>query len=122
MMCPGSPDSPKGSTIVEPCSKLPALRVGPVQSGDDRITLVEFVPDAIIKVYINLVKHGEGAGPIVLLDKQIEHGDVIHVQQLVGKCSGLTVQKFIHTASTPPFTYDPSALNLSGRTSRVCEW
>ena len=112
MMCPGSPDSPKGSTIVEPCSKLPAPRVGPVQSGDDRITLVEFVPDAIIKVYINLVKHGEGAGPIVLLDKQIEHGDVIHVQQLVGKCSGLTVREVHPHCVAPPFTYDPSALDL----------
>jgi hypothetical protein len=112
MMCPSSPDSSKGSTIVEPCSNLPAPRVGPVQSGDDRITLVEFVPDAIIKVYINLIKHGEGSGPIVLLDKQIEHGDVIHVQQLVGTCSGLTVREVHPQCVAPPFAYDPSALDL----------
>ena len=112
MMCSGNPDSPKGSTTVEPCSKLPAPIVGPVQSGDDRITLVGFVSDAIVKVYINLVKAGEGAGPIVLLDRQIEHGDIIHVQQLVGTCSGLTVRQVSPHCVNPPFTYDPSSLDL----------
>jgi dienelactone hydrolase len=111
-MCPSNPDSPKGSTIVEPCSNLPAPRVGPVQSGDDRITLVEFVSDAIIKVYINFVKAGEGAGPIVLLDRQIAHGDIIHVQQLVGTCSGLIVREVHPHCVAPSFAYDPSALDL----------
>lgn len=112
MMCPSDPESPKGSTIVEPCSKLPAPRVGPVQSGDDRIIVIEFVSDAIIRVYVNFVKAGEGAGPIVLLDRQIAHGDVIYVQQFVGTCSGLTVRAVHPHCVDPPFAYDPSALDL----------
>jgi len=111
-MCPGDPVSPKGSTVVEPCSNLPAPLVGPVQIGDDRITVIEFVPDAVIKVYVNLVKVGEGGGPVISLNTTIKHGDTIHVQQVLGKCEGQTVREVQPSCVAPPLGYDPSAFDL----------
>ncbi len=112
MMCPDEPDSPKGSTTVEPCSNLPAPGVGPVQIGDDRITVVDFVPDAVIKVYVNLMKEGEGAGPVIQLNTTIKHGDTIHIQQVLGNCEGETVREVQPGCVAPPLGGDPSGLDL----------
>jgi hypothetical protein len=111
-MCPGDPGSPNGSTVVEPCSALPAPLVGPVQIGDDRITVVLFVPDAVIKVYVNLVKAGEGSGPVIFLNKTIKNGDTIHVQQVLGKCEGATVREVQPSCIAPLLDGDPSGFDL----------
>lgn len=111
-MCPRDPPSDRGKTTVEPCSRLPAPLVGPVQYGDKRITLTDFMPDAIIKVYINLSKVGEGGGPVVQLTRSINYGDTVYVEQVLGTCQGQTIRKIIPGCVDPPLTYDPSALNL----------
>jgi len=111
-MCPRDPASDRGMAHVEPCSNLPAPVVGPVQFGDNRITLVEFVPDAVIKVYINRDKVGEGGGPVIQLTRAIEDGDTVHVEQVLGDCLGQTVREVIPGCVEPPITYDPSALDL----------
>ncbi len=109
LMCPSNPASLTGGTTVKPCSNLPAPLLGPIQIGDDRITLVEFVPDAVIKVYINGAKVGEGGGPVLQLTTAIKHGDTIHVEQVLGNCRGQTVREAQPSCVAPPVTYDPSA-------------
>lgn len=111
-MCPRDPAGEGTETGVEPCENLPAPLVGPVQYGDDRITLVEFEADAVIKVYINLNKVAEGAGPVILLSQSIAYGDVIHVEQILGDCRGQTVREVIPDCVDPPVSYDPSSVDL----------
>ena len=106
-MCAGDPESPPGEGTVQPCSAVPAPGVGPVEGGDDRITLTQFVPDAIIRVYLNGVSV-VGGGPVVLLTKIVQLGDtVVVVQDLVG-CGGQTAPQLTVGCVDPP-----------GRQSRV---
>ncbi|CAN5553355.1 hypothetical protein BH24GEM3_BH24GEM3_10950 [soil metagenome] len=110
-LCPGT-DSPSGSTTVQPCSALPAPVVAPVQVGDTRIGLLEFVPGARIKVFVNLVKVGDSGGPVVQLTTTIQPGDTIHVLQSVGSCEGSTVRVVTPRCVAPPVSSDPSGLDL----------
>jgi hypothetical protein len=111
-MCPGEPSSTPVDTPVNPCAALPAPTVAPLQDGATSVTLLTFVPDAVIKVYVNLVKRGEGGGPIVQLASPVKHGDTVHVRQIVGACAGQTAQEVKSLCVAPPVTGDPSALNL----------
>jgi hypothetical protein len=111
-MCPGVPPSTPVDTPVKPCSSLPAPVVAPIQDGATSVTVLQFVPDAVIKVYVNLVKRGESGGPVVLLNSPVQHGDTVHVQQIVGPCAGQTAQEVKSLCVAPPVTGDPSRLNL----------
>jgi dienelactone hydrolase len=112
MMCPGDGPSPPGEATVQPCSTLPAPGVGPIQAGDTHVTLTSFVPDAHIKVFVNLVKVGESGGPVIILSKAVQHGDIVHVVQAVGTCVGSMAQEVKVKCIDPPVSYDPSSLNL----------
>jgi hypothetical protein len=111
-MCPGVPPSTPVDTVVKPCAALPAPVVAPIQDGATSVTLLQFVPDAVIKVYVNLVKRGESGGPMVALTSPVQHGDTIHVHQSVGHCVGKTVQEVRSRCVAPPVAGDPSGLNL----------
>ena len=111
-MCPDAPSSDPVDTTVQPCSSLPAPTVAPIQDGATSVTLLQFVPDAVIKVYVNLVKRGESGGPVVLLSSPVQHGDTVHVRQIVGHCVGQTAQEVKSLCVAPPVTGNPSALNL----------
>ncbi|MEO8286560.1 MAG: hypothetical protein ABI670_09010 [Chloroflexota bacterium] len=111
-MCPGDPTSPPGDTTVQPCSSLPAPEVGPVQAGDDRITLTQFVSDAVIKVFINGVQVGASGGPVVLLTQRVARGDtVVVVQDLVG-CESQYALEITVGCVDPPISANPAWLDL----------
>ena len=112
LLCPGDPSSPPGSGTAQPCSSLPAPGVAPVQVGDMQVVLTSFVPDATVKVYINLVKVGEGSGPVVGFPQAVQSGDTIHVVQDLARCLGQTAQELSAQCVAPPLDGDPSALNL----------
>lgn len=111
-MCPGNPDSPPGDSVVQPCSSLAAPEIGPVQAGDDRITLTQFVPDATIKVYLNGGLVGASGGPIVLLIKKVALGDTLIVVQDLNKCKGSLALEVKVLCVDPPVASNPSNLNL----------
>jgi hypothetical protein len=111
-MCPGDPSSPPGKTGVLPCSSLPAPQVGPVQAGDDRITLTQFVSDAVIKVYLNGVQVGASGGPVVILSKKVSHGDTLDVAQDLKGCKGHYALEIKVACVDPPVTTNPASLNL----------
>lgn len=111
-MCPGDPSSPPGTVTVLPCSSLPAPLLGPIQAGDDRVTLTQFVPDAVIRVYVNLGHAGTASGPVVLLNTKLKLGDTVHVVQDLAGCKGSTARTVRVGCVDAPYTYDPSALDL----------
>jgi hypothetical protein len=111
-MCPNDPPSNPGGTVVQPCSALPTPQVAPVQCGDTSVKIMQMASGAIVKVYRNHVKAGEGGGPVVILDHAIEHNDVIDVVQLVGKCVSRFAQELTCACVAAPVTYDPSGLDL----------
>ena len=88
-MCLGDPGSPPGKSGVQPCSSLPPPQVGPVQAGDEYITLTQFVPDAIIRVYLNGIIAGASGGPVVFLNKKVAKGDTLDVVQDLHGCQSL---------------------------------
>lgn len=111
-LCPGDPTSPPGRGTGKPCSALGAPTVAPIQAGDNRITLLAFEPDATIKVFVNLVKAGEGGGPAVMLNRQVAGGDTVHVLQVVGACTSSLVQEARVRCVAPPIGPNPADLNL----------
>ena len=111
-LCPSDGPGPPGNSGVQPCAALPAPQVGPVQAGDTSIFLTQFVLGSEIKVFVNNVKTGDGSGPVVPLTQPIPHGATVHVWQIVGSCSGSTVQEVSARCVAPPVWGDPSALNL----------
>jgi hypothetical protein len=111
-MCPGDPPSDPGDTTVVPCSALPAPQVAPIQCGDTAVTITQMTSGATIKVYRNQVKAGEGGGPTVLLNQAVQHGDVVHVVQVVGTCVSQFAQELHCLCVAPHVTFDPSALDL----------
>jgi hypothetical protein len=111
-MCPGDPPSNPGGTTVMPCSALPAPQVAPIQCGDTAVTVTQMASGATIKVYRNHVKAGESGGPSVLLDHAAEHGDVIDVVQVIGKCVSQFAQELACLCVAPHVTVDPSGLDL----------
>ncbi len=111
-LCDGDPPSPHGTTTAHPCSDLRAPTVGPIQDGDTVVTLIDFVPDARIKVYINLVQVADGSGPVVVLTQPIHHGDTVHVLQVVRACVSSTAQEIRSACVAPPVRANPVWLDL----------
>jgi hypothetical protein len=111
-MCPGNPDSPPGDGTVLPCSALPAPQVAPIQGGATTVTIIQMASGATIKVYVNLVKAGEGGGPVVVLNAPVKHGDVVHVIQVIGTCVSQYAQEIKVQCVAPPVSADPAGLNL----------
>jgi hypothetical protein len=111
-MCPGNPSSPPGSGTAQPCSSLPAPQIGPLQAGDDRVTLTQFVPDAIIKVYLNGVMVGASGGPVVLLSQPVARGDTVDVVQDVGGCQSEYAVEVTVACVDPPVASNPASLDL----------
>src|SRR5262245_15864283 len=111
-MCAGDPESTPGEGTVQPCSALPAPGVGPVEGGDDRITLTQFVPDATIRVYLNGLPVGVGSGPVVLLTKIVQHGDTLVVIQDLEGCQGQWATVITVPCVDPPVLGNPSWLDL----------
>jgi dienelactone hydrolase len=111
-MCPGDPPSPIVESHPLPCSSLPAPQVGPVQAGDQQITLVQWQPDATIKVWINSQFAGAGAGPVVLLNKVLVKGDIVHVVQDLDGCPSQFALEIKVACVDPPVSGNPAWLNL----------
>lgn len=111
-MCPGDPPSTHGDGTVQPCSALPAPGVGPIQAGDQRVTLTSFVPDASIRVFRNGVLVGLGSGPIVNLTQTIRKGDTIIVIQDLRACASQYATQVIVGCIDPPFAGNPAWLDL----------
>lgn len=110
-LCPGDPGSPPGTTVVQPCSALPAPRVGPAQAGDTSITITSSAPGAVIRVYRNLVQVGTGTAPVVPLSQTLVAGDVVHVTQSLTNCPAHVAVQLTVACVDPPITGDPSALD-----------
>ena len=111
-MCPGDPASDPGGTTVLPCSALPAPQVAPIQGGDTTVTITQMASGATINVYVNLVKAGEGGGPVVVLSGPVKHGDVVDVVQAVGTCVSAWAQEVKVQCVAPPLAFDPAGLDL----------
>ena len=111
-LCLGDPSGPPGKSNPLPCSALPAPTLGPVQDGDQVITLTAFVAGSRIRVFVNGVKQGDASGPIVPLNNPIPHNSTIDVWQSVGPCDGATVQEVKSLCVAPPVAGDPSAIDL----------
>ena len=111
-MCPGNPGSPPGSTTVQPCSSLPAPQVGPIQAGDNRVTVLQSVPGAVIKVFLNGAQVGAGGAPVVFLTRTVRFGDTVHVVQDLAGCRGQLALEITVACVDPPTTADPSTLDL----------
>jgi hypothetical protein len=111
-LCTGQPSSPPGTTIVIPCGSLPAPSIYPVQIGDDRVVLSNHVWGALVKVYINNIKVGQGSGPVIVLTQLIKANDTILLGQEIGKCKSnmLTVVRPMCVA--PSLSFNPSWRNL----------
>jgi hypothetical protein len=111
-MCPGDPASPPGTGTITPCSSLPAPKIGPVQSGDTRITITSAAPGATIKVWVNGLHVATGSAPVVPLGTTVKLGDTIHVVQELPGCKGQWVLEVKVACVDPPITGNPAALNL----------
>jgi hypothetical protein len=111
-MCPGDPDSPPGTTVIRPCSALPAPTAEPVENGDTSIVLTSWAAGAVIKVYKNLVKIGEGGPPTVALTEAVHHGDTVHIRQSVGACEGSTIREAGVHCVAPHVVGNPAGLDL----------
>jgi hypothetical protein len=111
-LCPGDPPSPPGDVPVQPCSALPAPGVEPVQAGDTEVRLTSFVSDARIKVFVNLVKTGDGSGPVVPLTAPVPNGATIHVLQQLKTCISSKVQEVKAQCVAPPANGNSAWLDL----------
>ena len=112
-LCPGDPSSDPGKTTTQPCSAIPAPKVGPVQAGDITITVTNYVPGGVIDIYVNLVNHGFGSGPVIVLDATLVAGDLVHVGQSIPKgCTGSTMTEVVVACVDGPVGTNPSARNL----------
>ncbi len=111
-LCPADGPSKPGTGTVLPCSALPAPQVAPVQDGATQIVLTQFVPGSEIKVFVNNIKTGDGSGPVITLTSPVPHQATIDVWQILGTCSGATVQQVSSLCFAPPVAGDPSALDL----------
>jgi dienelactone hydrolase len=111
-LCPSVGPSPPGTGTPLPCSALPAPAVGPIQDGDTVVTLLSFVPEARIRVYVNGVQVGDSGGPVVALTTAVHDGDTVAVRQSVGTCDGRTAQVVSVHCVDPPTGGDPAHFNL----------
>lgn len=111
-LCPGDPPSAPGSGAVQPCSSLPAPKIGPLQAGNNRVTVTDAAPGAVIKVYLNGVQAGAGGAPVVFLTRVVKFGDTVVVVQDLAGCRGQTALQLTVGCVDPPVTFDPAALDL----------
>ena len=111
-MCPDPPPSEASEIPVWTCAQLGAPWAEPLQCGDTSVTLTAMATGATVKVYRNLVKAGEGGGPVVLLDAPVEHGEVIHVVQTAGACVSHSALRLTCRCVAPHVTSDPSGPDL----------
>ncbi|MFD3373681.1 MULTISPECIES: hypothetical protein [unclassified Streptomyces] len=111
-MCPEDPPSPPGTGPVLPCASLPPPQVGAVQAGDAHITLTQFVPGAVIRVWLNGTPVGVGGGPMVTLTKTVVYGDTLHVVQDLEGCQGRYAMEIRVPCVSPPSAGNPSWLDL----------
>ncbi len=111
-MCHGVPPSPTGTGTVQPCSNLPAPQIGPVQGGDSQIVSTEFLPDAVLKVFVNGVQAGASGGPVVNLNRVLEDGDTVIVVQDLAGCKGQSALQVVVQCVDPPFSGNASWLDL----------
>ncbi len=111
-MCPSDPLSGTGTTVVLPCSALPAPKVAPVQVGDLVIVVTEWVVGAQIKVFGGMQKIGDSGGPLVALTRAVQPGETIHVYQVLGSCAGSTVRVIQPLCVAPPVGPNPAGVNL----------
>ncbi len=112
MMCPGDQPSGAGTGRPRPCSDLPAPEIGPVQAGDRQIVVYQAVPGARIQVFRNREQLGDSAGRIIMLKGPVRRGDVLHVFQQLGNCTGRTARRVEVRCVAPPATGDPSDVNV----------
>ncbi|HEX6861855.1 MAG TPA: hypothetical protein VF414_03510, partial [Thermoanaerobaculia bacterium] len=112
-MCPGDPESPPGDRPVDPCTSLPAPRIGPVQGGDTTITVISSAPGATIKVWVNGTHVATGSAPIVFLVATVlKAGDVVHVVQELPGCIGRTGLEVKVSCVDPPVAGNPAGLDI----------
>jgi hypothetical protein len=111
-MCPSDPPSPPGSGTGQPCSALPAPQIGPVQGGDTHITLTDFVPDAVIRIYLNGALVGVGSGPVVLLTQTVKRGDTLVVVQDLAACQSQWATTLAVPCIDAPIASNPAWLDL----------
>ena len=111
-MCPGEPPGPTGTSIVESCANLPAPQVGPIQGGDNAVFFTQYAAGATLRVWLNGIQVGIGAGPLVPLIETIKFGDTVIVAQSVGNCVGQKALKITVPCVDPPVAVSPSSFNL----------
>jgi hypothetical protein len=111
-MCPSDPPSGTGTMTVQPCSNLPAPRVGPIQGGDTQVVVTQYAAGATLSVWVNGTPAGKSGGPVVPLNTTIMFGDTVIVAQDLPGCRGQRVLEIIVPCVDPPVAGDPSSLDL----------
>lgn len=111
-LCRTDPSSGMGETEVQPCGSLPAPTVGPVQAGDTRVTIIQAVPGATIRVYRNLAQVGLGSAPTINLTETITYGDVVHIVQALQGCISPKAREVVAACVDPPILGNPASLDL----------
>ena len=112
-LCPGDPASPKSGVTVSACAALPAPGVAPVKAGDTKLTLTGFVPDAVIKVFVNGTKTGEGSGPVVQLTQPVPGGAIVLVHQSTSSCESPRARQLTTSCLASQQGADPSQTSVS---------
>jgi len=111
-LCGNQPPSPPGTTVSLPCGNLPAPTAYPVQIGDVEVRLSSFVWGALVKVYINNVKVGEGSGSVIPLTQAVSWNDTLLIGQELGTCKSQYLTVIRPLCIAPPIQANPSDLNL----------
>jgi hypothetical protein len=78
-----------------------------ILAGDMQIRLIQFVPDATIKVFAGADKIGEDGGSMIQLVRPLVKGETIYVIQSVGDCEGQTARVVGVQFVAPPLSYNP---------------
>lgn len=72
-----------------------------------QIRLIQFVPDATIKVFAGADKIGENGGSMIQLVRPLVKGETIYVIQSAGICEGQTARVLEVQFVAPPLYYNP---------------
>jgi hypothetical protein len=111
-MCPSNPSSDPGSTVVLPCSELPAPTVHPIEVGAPIVVVTGWVAGAQIKVFQGMQKIGDGGPPVVVLTQPIQPDTPVYVIQVVGSCTSRFARVVTPRCVAPPTGGDPAGRNL----------
>ena len=111
-LCPDEPPSPTGETTVQPCSQLPAPELGPVQHGDTVITITQSAPGAVITIFVDFQKAGEGSSSSIALNTTLKSGQIIHAIQRLGDCVSNSAWEVTVACVDPPIVANPAWRNL----------